>query len=239
MRTREDALIGCREPGYAETATEAAFSERASAPAQSKMKILVAEDDAVTRRMLEVLCASWKFDVTAVGDGLAAAQALEGANAPPLALLDWMMPGLDGLEVVRRARAREPVQPVYIIMLTARGGREDVIRGLLAEADDYIAKPFDHRELRARVQAGARVVQLQIELAERVMELETVLSQVKSLHGLLPICSYCKRIRNDRNYWQRVESYIAERSEAEFTHGVCPQCYENIVKPELEHLRAG
>ncbi len=209
------------------------------AAVRAKTKILIAEDDAVTRRMLHVLCASWGFDVAAVADGLAAAEALEGEDSPPLALLDWMMPGLDGLEVVRRVRALEPVRPIYIIMLTARGGREEVIRGLLAETDDYIAKPFDHRELRARIRVGERVAQLQWALAERVAELEKVLGQVKSLQGLLPICAYCKRIRNDRNYWQRVESYIAEHSEAEFTHGICPQCYESIVKPELERVRAG
>lgn len=239
MEDSKDILVASREVNHRGASTLVAISKSPASFDRTKMKILIAEDDTVTRRMLEVMCTSWGFEVTAVADGLAAIQALEGENAPSLALLDWMMPGLDGLEVVRRARVRNSVQPIYIIMVTARGGRDDVIRGLLAEADDYVAKPFDHRELRARVQVGARVVQLQIALAERVMELEKALSEVKSLHGLLPICSYCKRIRNDGNYWQRVESYISEHSEAEFTHGVCPQCYETIVKPELEHLRAG
>jgi len=234
-----DGIVTRWDSNRSQVSAAAPFSALSSGPKRRKIKLLIAEDDAVSRRMLEVTCTSWGFEVTAVADGLAAIQALEGDDAPPLALLDWMMPGMDGLEVVRRARARNPHQPIYIIMVTARVGREDVIRGLLAEADDYVAKPFDHRELRARVQVGARVVQLQIALAERVKELEKALSQVKSLHGLLPICSYCKRIRNDENYWQRVESYIAEHSEAEFTHGVCPQCYETIVKPELEQLRAG
>lgn len=239
MQDNKDVMVTGGEPNQPEISTFAALGMPSAGLKGDKLKILVAEDDAVSRRMLEVMCASWGFEVTAVGDGLAAMQALASEDAPPLALLDWMMPGMDGLEVVRRTRSRHPLQPIYIIMVTARGGREDMVRGLLAEADDYVAKPFDHRELRARVQVGARVVQLQIALAERVMELEKALSQVKSLRGLLPICSYCKRIRNDGNYWQRVESYIAEHSEAEFTHGVCPQCYESIVKPEMEHLRAG
>ncbi|MGH9448472.1 MAG: response regulator, partial [Terriglobia bacterium] len=99
-------------------------------------------------------------------------------------------------------------------------------------------KPFDHRELRARVQVGVRMVELQRVLAARVAELEAALSCLNRLQGLLPICAYCKRIRNDRNYWQRVESYITEHSEAEFTHGVCPQCYEMVVKPEIDRLPA-
>ncbi|MGH9406446.1 MAG: response regulator transcription factor [Terriglobia bacterium] len=202
------------------------------------MNILIAEDDPVSRRMIETMCRSWGFDVTAVADGLAACQVLESDDAPPLAILDWMMPEIDGLEVLRRDRLRKRSCPSYIILLTARGKKDDVVEGLEAEADDYITKPFHYHELRARVQVGARIVQLQAALAERVVELERALTRVKSLQGLLPMCSYCKRIRNDRNYWQQVESYISERSEAEFTHGVCPQCYETIVKPELEQLRA-
>ena len=106
--------------------------------------------------------------------------------------------------------------------------------GLDAGADDYLAKPFDRNELRARVQVGVRVVELQRHLAEHIKELETALSQVKQLQGILPICSYCKKIRDDQNYWQRVESYISDHSEAEFSHSICPSCYEDVVKPELE-----
>ncbi len=202
------------------------------------MRILIAEDDAVSRRMIEAICRSWGLDPVPVSDGEEAWESLQEADAPPIALLDWMMPGIDGLEVVRRVRARQSSKPVYIILLTARGSREDVVRGLLAEADDSVTKPVDHRERRARVQVGVRMVELQRVLAARVAELEAALSCLNRLQGLLPICAYCKRIRNDRNYWQRVESYITEHSEAEFTHGVCPQCYEMVVKPEIDRLPA-
>ena len=201
------------------------------------MKILIAEDDPVSRHMLEVMCSCWGFEVTSVPDGAAAARLLLSDQAPPLAILDWMMPEVDGLEVLKRARAKGSAQPTYIILLTARGTHDDVAEGFEAEADDYVIKPFEYRELRARIQVGARVVKLQMALTERVTDLERALGRVKNLQGLLPMCSYCKRIRNDSNYWQQVESYIAEHSEAEFTHGVCPHCYETIVKPELEHLR--
>jgi phosphoserine phosphatase RsbU/P len=202
------------------------------------MRILIAEDDELSRRMLEVTCRSWGFDPVPVSDGEAAWELLQQNEAPSIVLLDWMMPGIDGLEVLRRVRAQGSAKPAYIILLTARGSREDVVRGLLAQADDYVTKPFDHHELHARVQAGVRIIELQQALAERLTELENALSRVSRLQGLLPICAYCKRIRNDRNYWQRVESYIAEHSEAEFTHSVCPQCYETIVKPEINELPA-
>lgn len=201
------------------------------------MKILVAEDDPVSQRMLGVMCGNWGFEVILASDGVEAVRALEGDDAPHLILLDWMMPGMDGLEVIRRARQQKAQKPAYIILVTARGSQDDIVHGLLAHADDYVTKPFDQRELQARIQAGVRVIDLQIRLTERVMELEKALARVNRLEGLLPICSYCKRIRNDRNYWQQVESYIAQHSEAEFTHGICPQCYETIVKPELEQIR--
>ena len=88
-----------------------------------------------------------------------------------------------------------------------------------------------------RVQVGARIVELQTKLAERVSELEATLEHVKQLQGTLPICSYCKKIRDDKDYWHNVESYVANHSEAEFTHGICPACYEATVKPQLESFR--
>jgi DNA-binding response OmpR family regulator len=106
------------------------------------------------------------------------------------------------------------------------------VAGLEAGADDYLIKPVDLSELRARVQVGVRVVSLQARLAEKVAELQSSLDSVRQLRGLLPICSYCKRIRDDRNYWQRVEVYVSEHTDATFTHGICPSCLED-AKAEL------
>jgi len=201
------------------------------------MRILVAEDQAVSRHILIANLRKWGYDVMAVEDGTLAWKALQSAEAPQLVILDWLMPGMDGIEICRQFREKPQERPTYLILLTARRGAEDKVRGLQSGADDYITKPFNREELRARVQVGIRVLELQDALAQRVRELEEALSRVKTLQGLLPICSYCKKIRNDRNYWQQVEGYISDHSEAQFSHGICPECYARFVQPELERLR--
>jgi DNA-binding response OmpR family regulator len=200
------------------------------------MRILIAEDDPVSRRVLETTLQKWGYEVVSVADGEQAWTILAGETPPPLAILDWMMPEVDGIELCRRVRERLP-RPLYLILLTARGSKEDIVTGLDAGADDYVTKPFDREELRARLQVGVRIVTLQAELAERVAELQEALARVKQLQGLLPICSYCKKIRDDQNYWIQVEQYISEHSDAQFSHGICPACYRRYVQPELDKMR--
>ena len=200
------------------------------------MRLLIAEDDLVSRKMLEATLARWGYDVVITSDGEAAWRALQQKDAPKLAVLDWMMPGLDGVDVCRNLRAVQTPEPTYVILLTAKGNKADIVSGLQAGADDYIVKPFDREELRARVQAGVRIVELQSSLAARVRELEEAIGRVKTLQGLLPICSYCKRVRNDGDYWQQVESYVSDHSDARFSHGICPDCYESVVRPQLQTL---
>jgi DNA-binding response OmpR family regulator len=192
------------------------------------MHVLIAEDDRATGQILARTLQRWNFETTVVVDGAQAWQHLREVTGPTLAILDWMMPELDGPDVCRKVRAELADSNMYLLLVTAREGRGDVIAGLDAGADDYIIKPFDPDELRARVAVGVRVLTLQQKLAERVDELQTALSNVKQLRGLLPICSYCKRIRGDDQYWQQVEGYIAEHSDAQFSHGICPSCFETI-----------
>jgi sigma-B regulation protein RsbU (phosphoserine phosphatase) len=200
------------------------------------MKVLIAEDDPISRRLLQSALLDWGYEPVVVADGLAGWEALQGQDAPNLAILDWCMPELDGLEVCRRARAKQTEQSVYLILLTARDSRSDVVAGLQAGANDYVTKPFDREELRSRIAVGCQVVALQQSLAKRVRELEEALSHVKQLRGILPICAYCKKVRNDSNYWQQVESYLLEHSELMLSHGICPDCLVqqmNLVDEQL------
>lgn len=192
------------------------------------MKILIAEDDLVSRRVLTATLEKFGYEVVVAADGAEAWSALQGADPPKLAILDWMMPEIDGVEICRRVRASPTATPPYLILLTAKSGKEDVVTGLDAGANDYLTKPFNRAELRARVKVGAQVLELQRNLAERVQELESALAQVNQLQGLLPICSYCKKIRDEQNYWQRVDSYLTEHTDVVFSHGICPDCYERV-----------
>ena len=202
------------------------------------MKILIDEDDPVSRRLLEATLEKFGYEVVVAADGAEAWTALQRNDAPRLAILDWMMPELDGVEICRRVREIPTSTPPYLILLTAKTERGDVVTGLDAGANDYLKKPFDRGELRARLQVAAHVLELQKNLADRVSELEDALAQVKQLRGLLPICSYCKNIRDEQNFWQRVDNYLMEHADVMFSHGICPDCYKNIVEPKIEQSRA-
>jgi CheY-like chemotaxis protein len=178
----------------------------------------------------------WGYEVSAAENGEAAWRLFQDKDAPALAIVDWMMPLIDGPTLCRRVRTVTSGRPVYLILLTARDTSADVVAGLEAGADAYIGKPFDHEELRARLLAGERILRLETELATRVSELEQAVALVKHLEGLLPICMYCKKIRDDKNYWHQVERYITEHSAAQFSHGICPECYARVVEPELKQL---
>jgi sigma-B regulation protein RsbU (phosphoserine phosphatase) len=197
------------------------------------MKILIAEDDLVSRTMLSRLLTSWGHEVLVTTDGQSAWDILQRDDAPKLAILVWMMPDIDGVEVCRRLRNRATQEPTYVILLTGKDRTEDLVQGLESGANDYLVKPFDRRELQARLRVAERMVTLQHELLERVRELQEALAQVHQLQELIPICSYCKKIRDDGNYWQQVEGYVSARTGVQFSHGVCPDCYATCVA-ELE-----
>jgi len=202
------------------------------------MKIIVAEDDALSRRLLETHLQRWGHEVETFDDGARALEGIRAAGGAVIAILDWMMPGLDGPEICRRVRADQNSAQPYLVLLTSKEGAQSTIEGLKAGADDYVTKPFDAAVLRARVDVGTRVLELQSKLARRVKELEEALANVKRLQGLLPICSYCKRVRNDGNYWQQVDMYLAENTEAKLSHGFCPDCFESHVRPQMADLDA-
>ena len=200
------------------------------------MIVLVADDLEVNRKLLRSLLTADGYDVIDAGNGVEALQILQGATGPIVGLIDWEMPEMEGIEVCRQTRLLEGSPPIYLILLTVRDSKQDIVAGLQGGANDYITKPFDKTELLARVGIGKQMVLLQQALTERVSELRDALVSVKQLGGLLPICSYCKKIRDDQNYWQQVEAYVGKHSEAKFSHSICPQCYEDIIKPQMVQL---
>ena len=202
------------------------------------MEILIAEDDPTSRLVLTGNLKKWGYEVIATNDGAEAWDALQKEGGPQLAIIDWMMPELDGPDVCRLVRDSPDLRHKYLILLTARGEEDDLVEGLQAGADDYLNKPCSPKELQARLQVGLRVVSLQARLAERVRELQAALAREKQLQGLLPICSYCKKIRDDHDYWTQVERYIENHANVAFSHGICPECFETRVKPEIEEFKA-
>jgi len=202
------------------------------------MRVLIAEDDLATRRLLETYLTKWGYEVVAASDGNQAWEYLQAPDAPHLIILDWMMPGLDGIEICRRVRAMDAGNLKHIILLTARGDKEDLVAGFEAGANDYITKRFDSDELRARVRVGARVVELQSALAKRVTELEEAITHIKTLQGILPICMHCHKIRDDREVWQRLEEYITDHTAAMLSHSLCPECFEKFY-PEYSGTASG
>jgi phosphoserine phosphatase RsbU/P len=187
------------------------------------MRALVADDDRITTTILSRALAKSGFDVSLAHDGESAWTLIQ-EKAPQLAIVDWMMPELHGPDLCRRIREDPKTAHMYVLLLTSRDSRADLVTGLDSGADDYLIKPFDPDEMRARLQVGVRVLTLQERLADRVAALEAAVSTVKRLHGLIPICSYCKRIRSEGNDWEQLETYISEHSEAQFSHGICPPC---------------
>lgn len=188
------------------------------------MRALIVDDDRSTAAILAAAVRRCGLEGVVAHDGPNAWQVMRGEQPPPLAIVDWMMPGLDGLELTRRIRQTPALVHTYVILLTARDGHADVVAGLQAGANDYLVKPFDLDEFCARVESGKRTLLLHRELHEQIGALRDAIVNIKQLKGLLPICSYCKSIRQSDAYWQQLETYITDHSDARFSHGICPDC---------------
>lgn len=200
---------------------------------EDPVSILIAEDEEVSRRRLERALAAWGHKTLSCVDGASAWHAYTHGDFDIL-LTDWVMPGLTGLDLCKKVREHEEGSRNYTYVILLTGRDEGLVEGMSAGADDYIAKPFAPGELRVRIQAGMRLLNLERSLSRRVGELQIALDRVRRLEGLLPICSYCKNIRDEDANWQSVEGYVTKRSEARFSHSICPTCYEKEVIPLLE-----
>jgi len=174
------------------------------------MKTLIAEDDCELGDMLALLLRLEGHDVVHAVSGLDAWEQFEKGRFS-LVLSDWLMPQLDGLELSRRIRATERPYYPYLILLTALKGKDHFLEAMRAGVDDFISKPFDADELRAKLHVAERIVTLQ--------------DRVKRLEGILPTCMYCKKIRDESQAWVSIEEYVTQRSDAEFSHGLCPDCF--------------
>ncbi len=187
------------------------------------VKILAVEDDLVSRAILRKALHRLGHDVVEAGDGEAAWNLLE-REPVRVVVSDWMMPRLDGLGLCRRIRGQIGGEYVYFILLTGNDATDDNQRTAAdAGVDDFLTKPLVLTELWTRLR-----------VAERILRYTT---QVRQLEELMPICTYCKKVRDDQNYWQQIEGYINERTGSEFSHSICPDCYTRVVIPELEKLR--
>ncbi|WP_044891659.1 response regulator [Opitutus terrae] len=187
------------------------------------MKILTVEDDPVARAVLRRALLRLGHEVVEAVDG---EEALEVLRQQPVRVVvsDWVMPRVDGLDLCRQVRGRMGDEYVYFILLTSSDATEENQRTAAdAGVDDFLTKPLDLSELWTRLR-----------VAERILRYTT---QVRQLEQLMPICTYCKKVRDDHNYWQQIEAFINERTGSEFSHSICPDCYQRVVVPELQRLR--
>ena len=192
-----------------------------SSPA-TPLKVLVAEDDATTRSVLATQIKKLGFLVTSAEDGEDAWRRFT-TDHPDIVLTDWRMPKADGLELCRRVRSFDREAYAYVIILTAVDRRAGYMEGMSAGADDFVTKPCDLAELEVRLAVARRILTLQ--------------QEVHTLEKLLPICPSCKNIRNNAGRWQPVESCITKVTDAQFSHGVCPDCYKSILEPQIMEVR--
>ena len=179
------------------------------------MKILIAEDDPVSVKILKFTLEHHGHEVVVATDGT---EAWEKFDAEPVRVIvsDWMMPGLDGLQLCAKVRARAKTDYTYFILLTAiNTGRENLREAMGAGIDDFLTKPLDREAILMRLR-----------VAERILEFTT---QIRVLKELIPICMYCKRVRDDSNYWDQVENYIHEHTGSNFSHGICPPCFDKQI----------
>jgi len=188
------------------------------------VKILAVEDDPVARAVLHQALLRLGHEVIDAADGTEALRLLEKEPVRVI-VSDWMMPEMDGLALCRAVRGRVEADYVYFILLTSRTADVDNQREAIeAGVDDFLSKPLNSQDIWMRLR-----------VAERILRYAT---EVRQLEAFLPICGYCKKVRDDQNYWQQIESYINERTGTDFSHSVCPDCYQRVVIPELEKLRA-
>ena len=203
-----------------------------------KADILVVDD---TRENVRLLVNALGNEGYRVRPALSGKAALEAANAeaPDLILLDILMPEMDGYEVCKALKAERELKDVPVIFLSALGEVADKVKGLNAGGVDYVSKPFQPEELLARIETHLTLRRLRLELEAKNAylektnrELSEAMAEIKTLRGILPICSHCKNIRDDDGYWKQLEAYFDKHAGIQFSHGICPKCAKELY-PEM------
>jgi len=186
------------------------------------MRLLIAEDEYITRMIVQVVMEDCGHHVDSVENGDRAWEILRRDNAPEIAILDWEMPGnMDGLEVCRQVKELERPYPIYVIMLTAHHERENILGGFAAGADDYISKPFDENELRARVLVAERLVNAQKQLSRSNEELRAIIDQ---FGDGINVCTRCGQIQGEDSKWRNLMAITRKKTDSRFNFQSCPVC---------------
>ncbi|MEZ5274746.1 MAG: response regulator [Opitutaceae bacterium] len=187
------------------------------------MNILIAEDETVSRRLLEKFLTEIGHQVESVTNGTEAWARFQLKN-PPVVISDWRMPDMDGLELCRKIRSADSEDYTYFVLLSGVSRNKDnFLQAARAGVDDFLTKPINHDEIWMRLR-----------VAERIL---SYTRQIQQLESILPICAYCKKIRDDGDYWEQLETYMTEHKGMDFSHSICPECYETHVVPEIAALK--
>jgi PleD family two-component response regulator len=192
-----------------------------------KSTILVADDSPTSCQILFNALNQTGYHVLVMASGEAVLEHV-ALQRPDLILLDVMMPGINGFETCRRLKAMTTTKDIPVIFMTALESTFDEVQGFQIGAVDYIIKPIQIDRVLIRVHTHLTLYRLQQELVEKNAQLADALARVRTLKGLLPICANCKKIRNDQGYWQQVEVYVRDHSDAQFSHGICPGCLPRL-----------
>jgi CheY-like chemotaxis protein len=189
------------------------------------MKILLVDDELVAQTMLRRMLEQLGHQVVPANHGMEALSIFQD-DPVNIVISDWHMPQMDGIELCQAIRTVQKAGYTYFVLISATPLDVEKYAEATAQGiDDFLVKPIRPQEIAIRLL-----------VAERIIKFTT---EIKQLKTLLPICSYCKKIRNDGNYWKQIETYISETTGSFFSHGICPTCYEDIVKPELaQYMRA-
>ncbi len=202
---------------------------------KNKPIILMVDDNPTNLSVLGHILKGLDTELSVASSGEKALEIIK-ETPPDLILLDVMMPLLNGFEVCTKLKENENTRDIPIIFITALTDKEDIVRGFELGAVDYVTKPFNPKELLARVRTHLELKQAHDNQARLIEELQQALADVKRLKGLLPICAHCKKVRNDTGYWQQVETYIESHSEAQFSHGICPDCVQKYYAEYADRL---